>query len=171
MTQEQAWEPRRAPRIVIDTPTVVSALMFGGGEPGLLRQAWQARRCLPMVCQSTERALVEQLDSPNFGFSRYERLQLFHDYIRYAFRVKLDDHTPIDGPELPGLSSVRLALAGRAHALITADADMLTLAGRLRCPVMSLGTFLEQLETLTPQRRRHPDAETRPVRYSAPVPL
>jgi uncharacterized protein len=169
--QDQAWEPRRAPRIVIDTPTVVSALMFGGGEPGLLRQAWQARRCLPMVCESTERKLVEQLDNPSFGFSRYEQLQLFHDYIRYAFRVKIDGHTPIDGPELPGLSSVRLALAGRAHALITADPDLLMLAGRLRCPVMSLGTFLKQLETSMQQRRRPSEAETVPARISAAVPL
>jgi hypothetical protein len=61
-----------------------------------------------------------------------------------------------DADEPPAMVMVRLALAGRAHALISADAELLALDGRLGCPVLSLEALLEQIP-LRPRAQRSDD--------------
>jgi hypothetical protein len=51
------------------------------------------------------------------------------------------------------MAMVRLAMAGRAHALVSADAELLALNGRLCCPVMSLDALLDEIP-LRPRAQR-----------------
>ena len=47
----------RAFRVVLDTNTVISALVFGGGTMAALRRAWQDARCL--ACHSTPQSVYK----------------------------------------------------------------------------------------------------------------
>ena len=108
-----------------------------------------------MVSQATEREVYARLTDPALGLGPQERQQLVDDYLRYTYRVRVDALP--GGPsssELPGFDAVRLALAGRAHALITSDPDLLALSGQLACPIVSLGAFLQSLEATGAKRSR-----------------
>jgi len=53
-----ATRSRRVARVVLDTNVVWSSLVFGGGTPGALRQAWQEGRCVPLVSEVTAAELI-----------------------------------------------------------------------------------------------------------------
>ncbi|MEY2688258.1 MAG: hypothetical protein RL375_2456 [Pseudomonadota bacterium] len=153
----------RPPRVVIDNSLVLAALMFGGGAPAALRLAWQAGRVRPLLCMATLYDLERRLSAPQLRLDGHERRQMVADYLPHALRVRLPGRVGRDGgagdgdaDEPPAMVMVRLALAGRAHALISADAELLALDGRLGCPVLSLEALLEQIP-LRPRAQRSDD--------------
>lgn len=154
------FEPGRPPRVVLDTALVLSALLFGGGDGARLRHAWQAGYCRPLLSAATLNALAAALAAPALRLSRAEQMRLMEDYLPHVLHVRMPEaageaadlaHGDDDPP--PALALVRLALAGGAHALVAADADLLALGGRLACPVMALAPFLARLDcsAITPR--------------------
>ncbi len=144
----------RPPRVVIDTSVVVSALVFGGGEAALLRRAWQARRCRPMVCKATLMDLAAKLAHPRFAFSRSEQDALIAEYLPHALKVRVPqaDEPGAGLVTLPMMAFARLAMAGKAHAVVTGDPEFLALGERFVCPVLSLDAFLASLAAHPPGR-------------------
>lgn len=150
----------RPPRVVIDTAVLVTALMFGGGPAALLRSAWKSGRCRPMACKATALHLGAQLAHPQLGLTHQEQRQLLGDYLPYVLKVRVPQaDTPAAQDDPPGLAQVRLAMAGRAHALVSGEAPMLALGERLPFAVLALQTFVDQLGTLAvtpiPKPRHH----------------
>jgi uncharacterized protein len=142
--------PDRAPRVVLDTAVVVTALVFGGGAPSALRLAWQRGRCKPMVCKATLLDLQAQLAHPRLGFMPSEQAALLAEYLRFAGRVRVPevhDDAPI------ALAQARLAAAGKAHALVTGDFALLGRPEGFPCPVLTLDDFIAVLDDL--RARRH----------------
>jgi predicted nucleic acid-binding protein len=138
--------PGRPPRVVLETSVVVSALMFGGGCGAQLRLAWQEGYFRPLLCKVTLLDLTHTLARPQLGFSHLEQQQLLGDYLPHALKVRVpeaDHRTPGDEPA--GLAFVRLAMAGKAHVLVTGDTELLAMQGRLCCQVMALEPFLGAL--------------------------
>ena len=138
--------PGRPPRVVLETTVVMSALMFGGGPASRLRAYWQQGYCRPLLCKATVLDLGHTLAHPQLGFSRHEQEQLLGDYLPHALKVRVPEAsspTSVDEPQ--AMAFVRLAMAGRAHVLVTDDADLLALQGRLTCRVMALEPFLDVL--------------------------
>jgi putative PIN family toxin of toxin-antitoxin system len=146
MTTELRTTPGRPPRVVLDTAVVISALVFGGGAAAALRQAWQSGHCRPMLCQATLSDLGQKLSHPRLQLTRSEQSSLVAEYLPHAVRVRLPqgDTRAADG-DPAALAFARLAMAGRAHALVTGDAELLGLAGRFTFPVMTLDDFLVAL--------------------------
>lgn len=58
-----------APRVVVDTNVVLSALVFGGGATARVRQAWQTGRLLPLASTATVQELMRVLAYPKFKLS------------------------------------------------------------------------------------------------------
>lgn len=142
--------PDRAPRVVLDTPVVVSALVFGGGAPAVLREAWQKGRCRPMVCKATLLDLQYQLSRPQLGFTQHEQAGLLAEYLRYAGRVRVPDA----GDDVPlALAQARLATAGKAHVAVMADAALLGRPAGFPCPAITLDDFIAVLEDQRLRRR------------------
>ncbi len=139
---------RRPPRVVIDTASVMSALMFGGESLTRLRRAWRHGYCRPLVCKATVVTLMQTLGQPRLGLSAAEQQQMLGDYLPYALKVRVPaaDSSADDTPS--GLALVQLAMAGRAHVLVSGDAELLALDGRLSCAVMALDPFLRLLQRL-----------------------
>jgi predicted nucleic acid-binding protein len=153
----------RPPRVVIDNSLVLAALMFGGGAPAALRLAWQGGRLRPLLCMATLYDLERRLSAPQLRLEGHERQHMVSEYLPHALRVRLPGRVGRDGgagqgeaDEPAAMAMVRLAMAGRAHALVSADAELLALNGRLCCPVMSLDALLDEIP-LRPRALRSED--------------
>lgn len=129
----------RAPlRVVLDTNVVLSALVFGKGPTAQLRAAWQRGDFLPLLSTTTAQELVRVLAYPKFRLDAQSQQELLADYLPYASVIDVPEPAPAvpacrDPFDLPFL---HLAFAGKADALVTGDADLLVLAGKVRFKIM-----------------------------------
>lgn len=136
-----------APRVVLDTNIVLSALLFTAGRLTWVRQAWQRNQVQPLICGTTARELIRVLAYPKFGLSETEREALLADILPYAEVVTLPDPWPALPRCRDPQDQVFLALGevGAADALVTGDADLLALSGQLSRPIMAPETFKQWL--------------------------
>jgi putative PIN family toxin of toxin-antitoxin system len=139
---------KRSPRVVIDTNLVLSALVFAGGRLAPLRLAWQDQRVLPLVSRATAAELIRALAYPKFKLAAHEQEELLADYLPYCKTVRI----PVPPPATPpcrdpfDVPFLELALAGKADALVTGDKDLLSLAGKLACPILGAERFLDSID-------------------------
>lgn len=136
---------RPTPRVVLDTNLVLSALVFGGGTPGALRQGWQQGRFIPLVSSVTTAELIRVLAYPKFKLTPAEQEELLADYLPWCTSVRIPDPPPAtpkyrDPYDQPFL---QLAVAGKASFLVTGDADLHELADEFGCAIVSAAGFLE----------------------------
>lgn len=141
-----------APRTVLDTNVVLSALVFSNGATARMRQAWQSGLLKPLVSTATVQELMRVLAYPKFKLSAAEQHELLADYLPYGEVVSVPEPPPRvpdcrDPRDLPFL---HLAAAGKAELLVSGDADLLALAApgtrpRLRCRVLTVQALLEHL--------------------------
>jgi len=138
------------PRLVLDTNTVLSALLFAQGRLVWLRLAWQRHRLIPLVSRETTEELIRVLAYPKFKLTPAEREELLGDYLPYCETVVLppmlpdlpDCRDPADKPFL------KLALVAKADALISGDADLQVLAGVFSVPIVAPGDVALQFPAL-----------------------
>ena len=145
--QARAQEVKRPPRVVIDTNQVLSALVFAGGRLAPLRLAWQARRVLPLVSRATAAELIRALADPKFKLAAHEQEELLADYLPYCKTVRIPTPPPATPPcrDAFDVPFLELALSGKADALVTGDKDLLSLDGKLACPMLRAERFLAEL--------------------------
>ena len=131
-----------APRLVLDTNVVVSALLFRAGSLAWLRQAWQAEVIRPLASRLSVADLIRVLAYPKFRLSDADRDDLLADYLPWCETVTMlappivpDCRDSLDRPFL------ELAIAGRADALVTGDRDLLALAGRFAVAIVTPAEF------------------------------
>ena len=136
------------PRVVLDTNSVLSALVFPNGRLAAVREAWQQARFEPLVSKTTVEELVRVLTYPKFRLDAEQQRELLGDYVPYAAVIRMPakaPRTPVcrDPSDVPFLE---LALTGRADFLVTGDRDLLALAARFTCPIVTPDQFLKALE-------------------------
>ena len=135
------------PRLVLDTSVLLSALLFPAGRVSWIRTEWRAGRIRPLVSRDTTAEFLRVLAYPKFGLSAGERQDLLDDYLPWCETVSVPDppatvpecRDPFDRPFL------ELALAGRADALVTGDADLLTLANAFAVPILTPAALRQRL--------------------------
>jgi putative PIN family toxin of toxin-antitoxin system len=138
---------KRAPRAVLDTNVVLSALVFGHEPASRLREAWQTGHCAPLVSKATASELVRVLTYPKFKLSTEEQHELFADYLPHCLTVTI----PAKVPRTPrcrhpfDVPFLQLAVTGKAHYIVTGDQDLLEIKSRLLCPIVTLKAFLGAL--------------------------
>ncbi len=138
-------------RVVLDTNVVLSALVFGGGQAGQLRRAWQAGAFVPLASAVTVQELVRVLAYPKFALTRAAQDELLADFLPYAQTVRMpqppppvpDCRDPLDVPFL------QLAVAGQAQRLVSGDKDLLAVAQAFHqatgCRVTTLSALLSEI--------------------------
>lgn len=136
-----------APRAVLDTNVVLSALLFASGRLPPLRHAWREAQCCPLVSTVTTTELIRALAYPKFKLSADEQRELLADYLPFCETVRMPPAPPKtpecrDPYDVPFL---QLAVAGKAGCLVTGDRDLLVLAGRFSRPIMRPEQFLSSL--------------------------
>ena len=138
---------KRAPRVVLDTNVVLSALVFTHGRAAALREAWQGGRCEPLVSKATVGELIRVLGYPKFKLVAGEQHELLADYLPYCRTVSIPAKLPRTPPcrdpcDLPFL---QLAMVGKAEVLVTGDQDLLDIKSKILCPIVTLEAFLAAL--------------------------
>ncbi len=134
-------------RVVLDTNLVLSALVFAQGRLAVLRHAWQAKRFVPLVSKATTAELIRVLAYPKFKLSAEEQQELLADYLPWCEAVRM----PNPPPATPACQDVhdqpflQLAVAARAHYLVSGDRDVLALDGQMPCPIVTAEVFLKTL--------------------------
>jgi putative PIN family toxin of toxin-antitoxin system len=128
---------------------VLSALVFGVGQAGRLRLAWQQQAFVPLASSATVQELVRVLAYPKFRLSAQEQEELLADYLPYAELV----HIPAPAPSGPqcrdplDLPLMQLVVAGKAQVLVSGDRDLLVLAVEFEklggCRIVNSSTFLQ----------------------------
>ncbi|OAI20730.1 MULTISPECIES: putative toxin-antitoxin system toxin component, PIN family [Methylomonas] len=136
-----------APRVVIDTNLVLSALVFAQSRLTPLRQAWKSQQILPLLSKITVAELIRVLNYPKFKLSTSDQQELLADYLPYCQTIVIPEPPPVtpecrDAFDLPFL---QLAIAGQAEALITGDQDLLTISEPFICPILTAEQFLPSL--------------------------
>ncbi len=117
-------------RVVFDTTTVVSALLFANGRLAWLRRHWREGECVPLLSAVTAAELTRVLAYPKFQLAREEREELLADYVphcRIVERVRACPQTCRDANDQPFLD---LAESDGAEVLVSGDKDLLALEGK-----------------------------------------
>ena len=117
-------------RVVFDTTTVVSALLFANGRLTWLRQHWRESGCVPLISRATTAELTRVLGHPKFRLSQEDRRELLAEYLPYCEVVELTERCVLicrDANDQPFLD---LAQSGRADVLVSGDRDLLAMVGQ-----------------------------------------
>ena len=137
-----------ARRVVLDTNTVLSALLFVNGRLVPLRTAWQSGEVTPLLCAQTVEELLRVLAYPKFKLTPEEREELLADYLPYGEVVspwKSKPKVPVCRDEKDQMF-LDLAAVGAAHWLVTGDRDLLNLGGQMRFQIIAPATAIELLQ-------------------------
>jgi putative PIN family toxin of toxin-antitoxin system len=117
-------------RVVFDTTTVVSALLFPNGRLAWLRQHWREGGCVPLISRATAAELTRVLRYPKFGLSADGAREVLADYLPYCEVVEAVEACAAlcrDADDQPFLD---LSQSGRAELLVSGDQDLLALTGQ-----------------------------------------
>lgn len=126
-------------RVVFDTNTVVSALLFEQGELSWLRLHWRLGRATALVSRATVGELIRVLTYPKFGLEKAEIEALLADYLPYTEAVEVSPQkTNPRCRDADDQMFVDLAIAGKADVLVTGDRALLE---------MKIGSAVEKAAT------------------------
>jgi uncharacterized protein len=137
-----ALQKSPALRVVLDTNTVVSALLFKG-ETSRLAKAWQERRFIPLASPACTAEYLRVLRYPKFRLSEERYLQLIHQAL-LPYLVAVSGHKgrlshPCSDPDDDIF--LRAALGGKADHLVTGDAKLLELKGLYPFEILTAKEF------------------------------
>lgn len=148
-------------RVVLDTNTVVSALVFTAGRLGWLRAAWQTGRVLPLASHGTVSELIRVLHYEKLRLDPIRREVLLGDYLPYCEVI-----SPLNKPgRVPACRDpddrvfLHLAAAGRAQFLVTGDADLLSIGESQPYRIVTPADFRAHMDSSLGERS--------PPRYAA----
>jgi uncharacterized protein len=132
-----------AVRVVFDTNTVLSALLFGRGRLAWLRQVWSQGMVVPIVSAATRAEIERVLAYPKFRLSMAEQASLLDDYLPFCEMVVIHDPPPAvpDCRDVKDLPFLWLAIVGRADYLVTGDQDLLVLVDDFPVVIVTPAVF------------------------------
>lgn len=140
-------------RVVLDTNTLVSALLFRNGRLSWLRLAWQRGDLVPLVCKRTVSELLRVLSYPKFRLGEPEIRDLLGDLLPFVETLS-GVQASIDSPRCRDEDDqmfIDLALAAGSDALVTGDSDLLVLADTSAIPIITPAELHRSLDTRTGQ--------------------
>jgi putative PIN family toxin of toxin-antitoxin system len=117
-------------RVVFDTNTVLSALLFANGRLSWLREHWRTGGCVPLLSRETAAELTRVLAYPKFRLSLDDRHELLAEFLPYCEVIDVTKRCEAlcrDKKDQPFLD---LTQSGKADLLISGDRDLLALAGK-----------------------------------------
>ena len=136
-----------APRVVLDTNCLISALIFSQGKMAEIRHLWQAGEIIPLICRETATELIRVMAYPKFRLTQEEINHLLAEFLPWAETVHLASHCE----NIPGLRDqddaifLHLARSAKAFCLISGDRHLLELRSSIEdVRILSPGEYLEQ---------------------------
>ena len=123
----------KAPRVVLDTNVLVSALLFRSGRLSWLRQAWQAMALRPVMAKPTTEELLRVLAYPKFRLSAADVEALLEELLPWVevFAAPIPSVVKRWTVRDPKDQILDLALGAGVDLLLTGDADLLVLSDQI----------------------------------------
>ena len=124
----------QAVRVVLDTNTVLSALLFPRGRLSWMRDLWTVGRIVPPVCGATARELIDALAYPKFRLDEADIQTMLAAYLPFTETTDLNDDSIVNVPLCSDPDDqvfLRLAAIGRAVVLVSGDGALLEMAGQV----------------------------------------
>ncbi len=118
------------PRVVFDTSSVVSALLFASGRLAWLREHWREGGCVALLSRATAEELTRVFAYPRFRLSLDDRRELLADYLPYCQVVEVTRKCRRLCRDPNDQVFLDLAQSGEADLLVSSDEDLLVLAGK-----------------------------------------
>ena len=115
-------------RVVFDTNTVVSALLFEHGQLSWLREHWRSGEVTALVSRSIVDELIRVLAYPKFDLNKTEIEALLADYIPFTSVISVPPQ--LQSPKCSDINDqmfIDLAIQGQAGILITGDRVLLAM--------------------------------------------
>jgi putative PIN family toxin of toxin-antitoxin system len=135
-----------APRVVLDTHVLVSALLFRTGSLVWLRGAWQAQAIRPLASRETIAELIRVLGYPKFRLAEEDWGHLLGDYLPWCETIAEPRAADIPDCRDPfDRKFLVLAIAAKADALVTGDRDLLDLAPSFAVPILTPAEFKDRV--------------------------
>ena len=131
-------------RVVLDTNTVLSALLFPRGRLAWIRDLWTAGRILPLVCRATARELIDALAYPKFKLDQDEIQTLLAAYLPFTETIDVNDDAIKNVPlcrDPDDQVFLRLAAIGQAVVLVRGDGALLEMAEQVQFAIESAAKF------------------------------
>jgi len=136
-------------RVVFDTTTVVSALLFPKGRLAWLRQHWREGGCVPLMSRATAAELTRVRRYPKFGLSTDNERELLADHLPYCEVVEVAEGCTSVCRDPNDQMFLDLAQSGDADLLISGDQDLLVLAGNTTFRVESHEAYRRRISDVT----------------------
>ena len=130
-------------RVVFNTNTVVSALLFSKGRLAWLRTVWRQGTIVPLISKATTEEIIRLLSYPKFHLDATDQEELLGDFLPFAEVIEpvlLTGEVPVCRDKHDRIF-LELAAAGEADALVTGDEDLLVLAEQSPIPIMTPADF------------------------------
>jgi putative PIN family toxin of toxin-antitoxin system len=132
-------------RVVLDTNTLLSALLFRGTASRLV-PVWQSGRITPLVSRPILDEYLRVLAYPKFQLSAEEAWALIvEEVLPFAETVKPAGRLSVPCRDLEDRKFLECALSGRARYLVTGDQDLLEMNPHRGITILTVGAFLEIL--------------------------
>ena len=132
-------------RVVFDTNTVISALLFPNGRLAWLRKRWHEDECEPLISAASTSELMRVLAYPKFRLSLDDRLELLADYLPNCETVEVNSRCEAVCRDPKDQQFLDLAVSGRADVLVSGDEDLLSLAGQTGFQIKSPEAYRSEI--------------------------
>ncbi len=135
-------------RVVLDTNTVLSALLFPHGRLTWLRDEWKSGRLSPLASEATVRELIRVLAYPKFRLDKEEIETLLGEYLPFIEIVEMGSGDPEDilrCQDPDDQMFLALATAGKAEVLVSGDQALLDLSDKASFSIASPVEFKHRL--------------------------
>ena len=139
--------PETVMRVVVDTHTVMAALLFGGA-PAKLIPLWKTGRIRPHATREIVAEYLQVMAYPVFNLTEREIEYLLYQELLPSFEVaRPKPPTRKTGGGAAGDKFIRCAQAADARPIIAADRRLLALKSYGRIRIQTAAEFLENTRT------------------------
>lgn len=129
-------------RVVLDTSSLVSALLFSGTTSGLV-PLWQSRRIAILVSRAIVQEYLRVLAYPKFRLTPSEVRRLIEDEVLpFVETVRVKRRLIVVRRDPGDDKFLECAVAGRAGYLVTGDRDLLELDPSRGIAIVTPAEFL-----------------------------
>jgi uncharacterized protein len=134
-------------RVVFDTNTLISALLFRG-HSSFLVQLWQNHEIKVLASNDSVNEFLKVLNYPKFNLSSLQIETAIAAYFPYVLLISIDksqlpEHLP-QCRDVKDQPFIDLAYLGKADALISGDMDLLVLNGQLPFAIETPAAFKQR---------------------------
>jgi hypothetical protein len=131
-------------RVVLDTNTVISALLFTGTASRLVA-LWQSRRIAVLVSKAILEEYLRVLAYPKFDLGDQEIKTLIQEeLLPFVRTVRVRKHLAVVRRDPEDNKFLECAVAGRAKYVVTSDLDLRQLETYRGIPILTVGQFLQR---------------------------